>query len=133
MQLVSQFESLSILKKLYSKPKIHISHCKKSDQKKPLVGKNNYWYVYYSYRNPTTGKMNRFTVKKGINYIYPVSERIFYIKALQKAVLKFLQNGFSPFDKSLNEVTEIKQEHYTVKNALEIAYNTSFESWKEST
>ena len=95
--------------KLFSKPKIYDA---KGDIKKR-------WYVYYSYRNPHTGKLERQTpIYAGINKYSSIHERKEAAKNLCWAIENLLKNGFNPYEKSLLD-EEIKQ--YTIKEAVDYA------------
>ncbi|WP_130736928.1 hypothetical protein [Flavobacterium sp. J27] len=70
--------------KSFSKPKIY-------DAKGDLSKR---WYVYYSFRNPTTGKLERQTpIYAGINNHKTVSERREAAKNLCWAIENLLKNG----------------------------------------
>lgn len=75
-------------KKQFSEAKIYDAKCDLSVR----------WYVYYSFRNPATDKLERQTpVYSGVNQFKTVQERKKAIKILCKAVAKILENGFNPY------------------------------------
>ncbi len=56
------------------------------------------WYVYFSYRNPTTGKLKRVTPIYGIaNKFKTKEERMTVLVAYRKSLLKLLRLGYNPF------------------------------------
>ncbi len=56
------------------------------------------WYIYYSFRDPKTGKLKRQpNIKAGANKFKTCKERIAILKTLQRNLLLLLQKGFSPY------------------------------------
>ena len=51
---------------LYTRPKIVILKTK-NEAGKQVSDLNKYWYVKFSFRNPKTGEMKEFRLKRGIN------------------------------------------------------------------
>jgi integrase len=67
----------------------------KHDQKAAL---EKDWYLYYSYRNPKTGKLERQpNIKAGANKFKTKKERLQVLKTLQRNLLFLLEKGFSPY------------------------------------
>lgn len=56
------------------------------------------WFVWYSFRNPETGKLDRFKVYEGINRIKDEAERRKYANVLIKAINYGLDNGYDPHE-----------------------------------
>lgn len=56
------------------------------------------WYVYFSYRDPVTGKMKRFRPTTGINHHTKGTDRMEAAKKLSRRYYDRLRNGWSPFD-----------------------------------
>jgi len=90
-------------KKNFSTPKIYDANGDLSKR----------WYVYFSYRNPKTGKLKRITPFYGDANKYKTKEdRMQVLTQYRKTLLKFLQQGYSPFKdnsqlhSSLNSKTE---------------------------
>ena len=90
-------------KKNFSTPKIYDANGDLSKR----------WYVYFSYRNPKTGKLKRITPFYGDANKYKTKEdRLQVLTQYRKTLLKFLQQGYSPFKdnsqlhSSLNNKTE---------------------------
>ncbi|PKH49536.1 hypothetical protein CXF68_02000 [Tenacibaculum sp. Bg11-29] len=119
----------NILKKLYSEPKIY--RPKEEIDGKRVITLNKFWHVYYYYRNPFTGLMEKFTERKGINRLKTLASREEAAKNLQKALKRYLQDGYSPFKERGKEV-DVNTEAYTTTEALNIAFNHRENSWKES-
>ena len=68
----------------YSQPKIYDANGDLSKR----------WFVYYSFRNPLTDKLERQTpIYDGINYIKSLQKRKEAVHILCKAIAFLLQNG----------------------------------------
>ncbi|GAA4240837.1 site-specific integrase [Winogradskyella psychrotolerans] len=77
------------LKNLFSIPKIYTG---KGDLSKR-------WYVYFSYRNPKTGKLQRMQNVYGKANKYTTKEdRLFVLTVYKRTLLKLLKEGFNPFE-----------------------------------
>lgn len=109
----------------------------KDEEGRPLIAPKKQWYVYYSYRNPFTGFMQRIKDYCGLNSYKTAAERLEAGKAWIKAYELLLDNGFNPFDaKGIEEKDmpgEIAKTVYTVKSGLQYAYDNKLGSWKSST
>lgn len=87
----------------FSEPKIFtggvdVSHWSKlsKEQKNDALSKD--WYLYYSYRDPQTGKLVRQpNIKAGVNRFKTKQERLSILKTLQRNLLFLLERGFSPY------------------------------------
>lgn len=55
------------------------------------------WFVFYSFRDPETGKFKRFKVFRDINQTKLKGERIERAKAIRQMVSELLSDGFDPF------------------------------------
>lgn len=107
-------------KKLYSSPSIY-------DAKGDLSKR---WYVYYSFRNPETEKLERQTpIYSGVNQFKTVKERKEAIKILAKAIETILENGYNPYDDSIS-VDESKK--YNIPDAVTFALGLKKNSLKEN-
>lgn len=97
-------------KTLYSTPKIY-------DADGDLTKR---WYVYFSYRNPKTGKLER--VKKNIygkaNKYKTKEARYSLLSLYKKRLLKLLKEGYSPFEDN-TKLLSSNQEKVTLKTAVE--------------
>ncbi len=58
------------------------------------------WHVFFSYRNPETGIMERFRKQTGINKHKTYEEKLKAAETLRKQLKDKLMNGWSPFDNS---------------------------------
>jgi len=70
---------------------------------RPLIYSGNgnlkvQWYVHYSFKNPWTGKMDRFKYSDGINCNSTIRERMDAAKSLQARWWRKLKAGYNPFD-----------------------------------
>ena len=75
-------------KQLFSTPKIYSAN---GDLTKR-------WYVYFSFREPTTEKLKRITPIYGIANKYKTKEeRMAILVVYQKALLELLQQGYNPY------------------------------------
>lgn len=88
------------------------------------------WYVYYSFRNPETGYLERQPpIYSKINDFDSVRERRAFMKLVHQATKKILEDGYNPFT---DEQEEIKVEveavnepiKMTAKEAIEFALRT---------
>ena len=76
-------------KKNYSAPKIYNAN---GDIKKR-------WYVYFSYRNPSTGKLQRIKNIYGVVNKYKTKEdRMSVLVMYRKTLVRLLKQGYNPFD-----------------------------------
>lgn len=88
----------------YSEPKIYtggvdISNWSRltSEEKQKAISKD--WFVYFSYRNPKTGKLKKQSfIKAGANKLKTKKERYSFLKTMQQALLELLQYGFNPYE-----------------------------------
>lgn len=93
------------VKKNYSTPKIYFA-C--GDLKKR-------WYIYFSYRDPKTGKMKRVTPFYGDAQKYKTKEdRLIVLSAYRKKILELLKKGYSPFEDN----TDLHQKQLEVANKI---------------
>ncbi|WP_223253714.1 site-specific integrase [Flavobacterium sp. LM5] len=96
------------LKKKYSTPNIYDANGDLSKR----------WYVYYSYRNPATDKLERQThIYAGVNKFKTLKERKNAIKILAQAVENILENGYNPYeDEEINSTSNEK--NYSIADAV---------------
>ncbi|MBT8318077.1 MAG: site-specific integrase, partial [Lutibacter sp.] len=77
-----------LMKSNYSNPKIYTAN----------GDLNKRWYVYFSYRNPKTGRLKRVTPFYGEAHKYKTKEdRLFVLSAYRKKILGLLKQGYNPF------------------------------------
>ena len=61
------------------------------------------WYVYFSYRNPETGKLKRMkNIYGGANRFKTKSERYSVLNLYKKRLHRFLKQGYNPFEDNTN-------------------------------
>lgn len=78
------------------------------------------WYIYYSFRNPKTGKLERQpNIKAGANKFKTKKERLEVLKTLQRNLLLLLERGFNPY-KDNSE----KKEHLFSDKKVSITKNS---------
>jgi integrase len=105
------------VKKNYSIPKIYTAS---GDLKKR-------WYVYFSYRNPKTGRLKRITPFYGEAHKYKSKEdRLFVLSAYRKKILELLKAGFNPFDENDGLYQKRKEKKIAPSNNL-LVENKSME------
>ncbi|MFK7749032.1 MAG: tyrosine-type recombinase/integrase [Kordia sp.] len=129
--------------KQFSEPKIYTG---KDDLSKR-------WYVYFSYRNPTTGKLERQPPIYGeANKLKTKTDRLAYLSTIRKVLHQMLKKGYSPFedavvtDKRLLEQSKVETikkqttrriksqcQTYTVKQAMEFALSQKQPNWAKRT
>ncbi len=114
-------------KTLYTPAKLLIP---KKDGKPNL---NAVWYVYYRYRNPKTGILQKFEIKQGINRLKTIAERKQAGNNLKKAINRLLQEGYNPFEQKKEEENIFIQQKITTLDAFKKAYSEKQKNWKEST
>lgn len=107
----------------YSQPKLYIP---KDKSGRPTVDRP--WYVWFSYRNPETGKFDgksKFIYKRGINRKYKTVEgRKRFGKQLIEVFTRLLEEGFNPYDKTIyyTDETETEMKFFTLQDGLEYAF-----------
>jgi hypothetical protein len=91
------------MKTNYSEPKIFtgkvdVSKWNKLSKQEQNEAISKQWYVYYSFRNPQTGKFERQTnVKLDANRIKTAKERLEYLQRVQQNLSILLKKGYNPF------------------------------------
>jgi hypothetical protein len=129
--------------KHYSEPKIYTANGDISKR----------WYVYFSYRNPETGKLKRQPpIYKEANKLKNKTARLEYLTTIKVVLSSMLKKGYSPYedaeatDKRLEsqkkkrkpsiakkEQVASQRKQYTVKETLEFALSQRKPSWKKKT
>lgn len=73
---------------------------------------NKPWYIYYSFRNPESGKLVRQpNIKAGVNKLKTKRDRYQFLRTMQQSLIKLLEYGFSPYnDNSTLERTLFSKE-----------------------
>lgn len=102
-------------KRLFSKPKIYTA-------KDNL---NKRWYVYFSYRDPETGKLKRLTPFYGeANKYKTKEERLEVLTTYRRVLLKLLKQGFNPYKDNtelFQKLNKKKKTHSTPTPTTQIA------------
>jgi hypothetical protein len=94
------------MKMNYSEPKIFtggvdIASWKKLSKTEQKTALDKDWYVYYSFRNPKTGKLVRqVNIKAGANSFKDMPSRYHILKSMQESLLIVLKEGFNPYKDS---------------------------------
>jgi integrase len=99
----------------------------------PTVAPRKQWYVFYYFRNPNTGYMERQRVYEDINRLKTVQERMAHGKVWVNAMKLLLDQGFNPFDEIGIAPKSFEVQVYTVKAAFEYAYDNKIAKSKDST
>ncbi len=99
------------LNKKYSNPKIYSA--KGNLQKR--------WYVYFSFREPKSGKLKRVTPIYGNANTYKTKEdRLTVLTAYRKGLLKLLRDGYNPFEDN-DELRLKRKEGIKLKPSISIS------------
>jgi integrase len=102
------------MKTNYSEPKIftgsvEFSQWNKLSKQAQQEALSKDWYVYYSVRNPKTGKLERQpNIKQEANRIKTAKERFQYLKTIQQDLSFILKKGYSPY----KDNTELTNKYY---------------------
>lgn len=124
--------TINVMEDLYSEAKLY----KTLDATgKPCIIPGKRWYVYYYFRNPDNGKMQKFQNTFKINKIKSVDERLKVGKAWVKAQNYLLQNGFNPFTPEgiPIEKNDFEFQDFSVKDALDYALKNKEGELKKAT
>ena len=126
----------SAMKLNYSEPKIYtggvdINSWSKLSQKEKNLALSKSWYVYYSFRNPLTGKLERQTnIKAGANLYKDKKSRYHILTQLKESLLYILSKGFNPYEdnSSLEEFIEqlLLDKKNDTKQKKEFIVNSSY-------
>ena len=102
------------MKSKYSIPKhytggVDISTWNKLTSKQKSEALLKDWYVYFSYRNPKTGKLERQpNIKAGVNKFKSKDDRIKYLDFINERLLFLLKQGFNPFENNKQLENKLK-------------------------
>ena len=103
--LQNVYENVHVLpmKSNYSEPKIFtggvdVNLWSKLTNMEKRLALNKDWDIYYSFRNPNTGKLIRQTnIKAGVNRYKDKRTRLHILKVLQQSLEIVLREGFNPY------------------------------------
>ncbi|WP_237332499.1 tyrosine-type recombinase/integrase [Zobellia amurskyensis] len=102
------------MKPNFTEPKIYTggvdikqwSKLTKTEQENAL---NKSWYIYFSFRDPDTGILKRQpNIKAGANRFTNKRERLSFLKILQAKLILLLNEGFSPYQRSIELENKFK-------------------------
>jgi integrase len=105
----------SAMKLNYSEPKIFtggvdITSWSKLSAKDKKTALSKSWYIYYSFRNPTTGKLVRQTsIKAGANLYKDKKSRYYILTQLKESLVYVLSQGFNPYENNTSLAEFIEQ------------------------
>ena len=105
----------SAMKLNYSEPKIFtggvdISAWSKLSAKDKREALSKKWYIYYSFRNPITGKLKRQTnIKAGANLYKDKKSRYYILLKLKESLQYVLSEGFNPYEENTSLAAFIEQ------------------------
>ena len=125
--------SLSMPKKLYSKPKLYIP---KDENGKPSVAKGARWRVWFNYRNPENGRLDiKCTFTKGLNRYDTVQERKKVGAALCRTLEIALERGWVPVKKlrGQSQGKKVSKKALNITEALDYALKVKTFSAEAST
>ena len=111
------------MKTNYSEPKIFtgkvdVSKWNKLSKEEQNNAISKSWHVYYSFRNPQTGMLERQTnVKLDANRIKTAKERFEYLKTVQQNLSILLKKGYNPYQDN----TELNNKYF---NKTDIVHKT---------
>jgi len=124
------------MKSNYSEPKIYtggvdVDSWSKLTSKEKTHALRKDWYIYYSFRNPKTGKLVRQTnIKGGVNRYKDKRTRYHLLKVLKQSLEIVLQEGFNPYkdNETLVEHLQNKIDGETSKTEKSTLVTTVVES-----
>jgi integrase len=99
----------------YSKPKIFtggvdITSWNKLSKEDKKTALSKSWYIYYSFRNPATGKLKRQTsIKAGANLYKDKKSRYHILTQLKESLEYVLDKGFNPYEDNTSLAEFIEQ------------------------
>ncbi|WP_397446907.1 tyrosine-type recombinase/integrase [Polaribacter sp. R77954] len=99
----------------YSEPKIYtggvdITAWSKLSAKAKKEALSKRWYIYYSFRNPATGKLVRQTnIKAGVNLYKDKKSRLHILLQLKKSLEYILAKGYNPYEDNTSLADFIEQ------------------------
>ena len=104
-------------KRKYSEPRIYtggidISRWSKLTNKEQEKALSKPWYVYYSFRSPKSGKLERQdNIKGGANYFRTKKERLEILETYCRNLSRLLKQGYNPYEdsKDIEEVMSVEE------------------------
>ncbi|WP_246160904.1 tyrosine-type recombinase/integrase [Maribacter flavus] len=101
----------------FSEPKIYtggvdVSRWSTLSRKEQKEALDKRWYVYYSFRNPKTGKMVRQgRIKGGANTFRTKKERYQFLAILRNNLHQLLAMGFNPYEDNSELIQKLEGDH----------------------
>ena len=76
------------------------------------------WYVYYSFRNPKTGKLERQTpIYGGANKYKTKTDRMEVLSMYRRSLHDFLKRGFNPYEDNSDLLTQFQSSDIHTENS----------------
>lgn len=130
--IVPKIFIIEAVQKHYTPVKLHIP---KGPDGKPVVVPGKYWYAWFRYRNPATGKYDnssKFIFKDGINNYKTIRERKAYGNNLVAVYTELLQEGWNPYTNEKPGTIAMGKEN-NLREAFEAALKNKKNEWAENT
>ena len=134
------------MKTNYSEPKIftgsvEFSQWNKLSKQAQQEAISKDWYVYFSFRNPKTGKLKRESnIKLEANKIKTAKERFEYLRSIQQNLSTVLRRGYNPYqdnaeltNKYFNKTDNASKTEISIPEKEIVAVNTTVVVEKEQT
>jgi integrase len=104
-------------KRKYSDPKIYtggldIAKWSKYSKAEQEIALQKNWFVYFSFRNPKTGFLEKQPfIKGGVNHYKTKEERIEILETYRRNLSRILKEGYNPYEASgaENEIKSVKE------------------------
>ncbi|BCY28377.1 tyrosine-type recombinase/integrase [Flavobacterium okayamense] len=120
-------------KRKYSEPKIYTGgvniaawHKYTKEEQENALKKE--WFVYFSFRNPKTGLLEKQPfIKGGVNYYKTKGERLEILETYRRNLSRILKEGYNPYENG-----ESQKETMSVKDAFEFGLNIKKSSITEN-
>lgn len=93
-------------------------------KKKKTIALSKPWYIWWTYRHPLTGKLERQpNYKGGVNYFKTKKHRLLALKELKQNLIELLKKGYNPYEdnQKINVGGENSETETSVKDAIEQA------------
>ena len=121
--------SIGVEKKPYSAVRLYVTRT----GGKPAIIKGRYWYVYYYFADPVTGKKKKFTEKCDLNRHRTVEERMRWGRAWVETFTLLLSQGYNPFDPHGIAPKDFQPEVRPLRQALQYAHDNLRGQLKQAT
>ena len=104
-------------KRKYSEPKIYtggleIAKWSKYSKAEQEIAMKKNWFVYFSFRNPKTGFLEKQPfIKGGVNHYKTKEERLEILETYKRNLSRILKEGYNPYEASGsdNEIKSVKE------------------------